>query len=165
MLQTIDPRIISKMNDLVNEGVCNISELERAVRRYVKHDLFGVDKLPHVSNRRFHPSTADIRNHFNMALAKCKLAKKDQENAGMLVENWKVSADLNDKLHFRRYSVGSTSRNTPASLSDDVQRPSTLLFVHQMAWQQRLLLRYGQDICLLDATYKTSKYALPLFFL
>nr|XP_018672056.1 uncharacterized protein LOC108950555 isoform X2 [Ciona intestinalis] len=41
----------------------------------------------------------------------------------------------------------------------------TMLFVYQTAWQRRLLLRYGQDIRLLDATYKTSKYALPLFFL
>ena len=24
---------------------------------------------------------------------------------------------------------------------------------------------YGNDLCLLDATYKTSRYALPLFFL
>jgi len=40
----------------------------------------------------------------------------------------------------------------------------TLLFL-QMAWQRRLLLRYSQDKCLLDATYKTSKYALSLFFI
>ena len=40
----------------------------------------------------------------------------------------------------------------------------TLLVLHQMSWQRRLLLRYGQDICLLDATYKTCKYALSLFF-
>ena len=44
------------------------------------------------------------------------------------------------------------------------QDPSTLLFVHQSAWQRRLLKRYG-NICLLDATYKTTRYALPLFFL
>jgi len=25
-------------------------------------------------------------------------------------------------------------------------------------------MRYGNEICLLDATYKTSRYALPLFF-
>ena len=25
--------------------------------------------------------------------------------------------------------------------------------------------RYGNEICLLDATYRTTKYALPLFFL
>lgn len=40
-----------------------------------------------------------------------------------------------------------------------------MLFVHQTAWQQRLLRLYGNDICLLDATYKTTRYALPLFFL
>jgi len=39
-----------------------------------------------------------------------------------------------------------------------------LLFCHQTQWQQHLLCRYGHEICLLDATYKTSRYALPLFF-
>ena len=38
------------------------------------------------------------------------------------------------------------------------------LFVHQTSDQQRLMKRYGNEICLLDATYKTSRYALPLFF-
>ena len=28
-----------------------------------------------------------------------------------------------------------------------------------------VLFRYGNHICLLDATYRTTKYALPLFFL
>ena len=27
------------------------------------------------------------------------------------------------------------------------------------------LYRYGNDVCFLDATYKTTRYALPLFFL
>lgn len=39
-----------------------------------------------------------------------------------------------------------------------------LLFVHQTSQQQRLLRKYGNDNCLLDATYKTTKYAVPLFF-
>ena len=39
-----------------------------------------------------------------------------------------------------------------------------LLFVHQTAFQQGLLQKYGSSICLLDATYKTTKYAIPLFF-
>ena len=38
-----------------------------------------------------------------------------------------------------------------------------LLFVHQTAFQQGLLQKYGNSICLLDATYKTAKYAVPLF--
>ena len=40
-----------------------------------------------------------------------------------------------------------------------------LLFVHQTALQRSLLEKYGNHICLLDATYKTTRYAIPLFFL
>ena len=40
----------------------------------------------------------------------------------------------------------------------------SLLFVVQTQGQQQLLNRYGNDLCLLDATYKTTKYDIPLFF-
>lgn len=36
--------------------------------------------------------------------------------------------------------------------------------MHQEEWQRKLLLRYGGDLVLMDATYKTTKYAIPLFF-
>ena len=39
-----------------------------------------------------------------------------------------------------------------------------LLFVHQTAYQRRLLHLFGR-LCLLDATCKTTKFAIPLFFL
>ncbi|XP_056157131.1 uncharacterized protein LOC130131474 isoform X2 [Lampris incognitus] len=32
-------------------------------------------------------------------------------------------------------------------------------------WQRRLLVLYGQQMCLLDAAYRTCRYSLPLFFL
>ena len=38
------------------------------------------------------------------------------------------------------------------------------MFVHQEEWQRRLLLRYGSDLVLMDAIYKTTKYAIPFFF-
>jgi len=38
------------------------------------------------------------------------------------------------------------------------------LWVHQYKWQKDLLLKYGNTICLIDATHKTTKYELPLFF-
>jgi hypothetical protein len=40
----------------------------------------------------------------------------------------------------------------------------TLLWVHQEPWQQYLMKTYGHTL-LLDATHKTTKYALPVFFL
>lgn len=39
-----------------------------------------------------------------------------------------------------------------------------LLWVHQTADQRRLLLKYGEELCLLDATHKTTRYSMPLFF-
>ena len=38
------------------------------------------------------------------------------------------------------------------------------LLVHQTLDQQALLARFGNEICLLDATYRTTKYAMPMFF-
>ena len=37
--------------------------------------------------------------------------------------------------------------------------------MHQLANQKRLLEKYGKEICLLDASYNTTKYSIPLFFL
>ena len=40
-----------------------------------------------------------------------------------------------------------------------------MLFVYQSKDMQRLYQRYGKHLVLLDATYKTTKYSLPLYFL
>ena len=42
---------------------------------------------------------------------------------------------------------------------------NTMLFVYQSKEQRELLLRYGEELALLDATYRTTKYVLPLFLL
>ena len=39
------------------------------------------------------------------------------------------------------------------------------VFVHQTAQQKRLMGMYGGELCLLDATHRTTKYALYLFFI
>ena len=48
---------------------------------------------------------------------------------------------------------------------DENNFEDTLLWIHQEKWQQELLTKYGNDISLMDATYKTTKYELPLFFI
>lgn len=40
-----------------------------------------------------------------------------------------------------------------------------LLFIHQSNNQKRLLEKYSNEICFLGATYKATKYSIPLFFL
>ena len=41
---------------------------------------------------------------------------------------------------------------------------SKLMFICQLTEIQQMFHRYGDRLILLDATYKTNKYALPLFF-
>ena len=57
------------------------------------------------------------------------------------------------------------------TLEDDEQDPEPVpekgeqTLCCQSKQQKRLMHRYGNEICLLDTTYKTTRYALPLFFL
>ena len=39
------------------------------------------------------------------------------------------------------------------------------MFVQQTMWQRNLLRRYGNEIALIDATYRTSMCAMPLFLI
>ncbi|KAF0740488.1 zinc finger BED domain-containing protein 1-like [Aphis craccivora] len=59
-------------------------------------------------------------------------------------------------------SVYNEISRLPYSEEDGIIKQ--LLFCQQTEWQRYLLNRYG-NVCFLDATYKTTKYALPLFLL
>ena len=43
-------------------------------------------------------------------------------------------------------------------------RNGKIMFVYQSTEMKKMYERYGNHMILLDATYKTIKYALPLFF-
>ncbi|XP_042577854.1 uncharacterized protein LOC122137012 isoform X2 [Cyprinus carpio] len=58
--------------------------------------------------------------------------------------------------------IKTSSQDGDCVSEDKPTMLNTFLFVHQSQEQQRLLKRYG-DMVLLDATYRTTKYALPLF--
>ena len=40
---------------------------------------------------------------------------------------------------------------------------NSLLFVYQSKWQMDLIKRYGNEMILLDATYKTTRYLTFIF--
>ena len=43
----------------------------------------------------------------------------------------------------------------PSTAEDDSK--TKFLFVYQSNWMKRLLLLYGQEMCLMDATYRTCR--------
>lgn len=155
--------------------------MRRHLNEYVRRELFGGSQIPTASNRRYFPTKKDIMNHMYRATVKNRFSNCDQVNVSKLVGKW-LRESPQDKLYFRPYAdiedpdFDKTDDEDGESDTHDENDDEhikittkcsrqTMIFVHQTKWQSRLLNRYGNDICLLDATYKTTRYALPLFFL
>ena len=177
--QEIDARLVKKIDELVREGVSNVHEMKRHLKIFVKSTIFTSDQLPDVSNRRFFPHHKVIRTHMANFKRKLRHSLIDQDCLQEKIDQWK-QRDKEVKIYFRQRSCDQqASANSSAndvvedgydsedSLPCDVTGNCTkkLLFVYQNAWQHRLLNRYGNELVLLDATYRTTRYALPLFFL
>ena len=180
MSQRIDPKLAEKIADLVDVGVTSVKEMKRHLEYYVRKELFPGRTKPYHSNRRFYPKKCVIRNKMYKVYIKKRFSKIDQENLSEIVKNWENENPF-DKFYFRPYAQvdkrffedgreASSNVEDEESAEDDIKvrivpSKQQLMFVHQTTFQRGLLKRYGNYACFLDATYKTTKYALPLFFL
>ena len=61
--------------------------------------------------------------------------------------------------------VGQKTMVSIYMVGSDDNCSQTLLVVHQENCQKEMLAKYGNTLALLDATYKTTRYDLALFFL
>ena len=160
----IDKRVIEHVNRLVEDGVFNTQEMKRHVRIFVK-GLFSQSALPSQTNRRFYPSRLDLRQMIYRKRRRIQRGLLDQDDLAAKLKQWEVEKPL-DSCYFRP----SSCFEKPAVEDEDgdfgvlKMTEETLLFVYQTSWQKSLLHKYGQDTVFLDATYKTTKCALPLFF-
>ena len=122
----------------------------------MQHSLCA-DVKPDLTDRAYYPTSTDVHNHIYLAQRACQLSKLDQENLQLKVQKWKRDSP-NSKFYFRPYK-----KSTKDSEIDTVD--PTLPYIHQGPWQQEVMVKYGNTISLMDATYKTTKYELALFLL
>ena len=158
--QLVDKKIIEKVGDLVANNITNINEVRRFVEEYVKKQLFAnasEDEIPDPSNRKFYPTKKDLQNHIANSILSLKTCKDDQEALRRKIEIWQRDSP-DTKFYYRTCSPADEDQQLKQSQN------VTFLLVHQEQWQQRLLARYGSKLVLMDATYKATRYALPLFF-
>lgn len=173
----MDPAITEKLSELARDGVHSVSEARRYLELFVAGDLFkGCKEQPDKTSRRFYPTNKDIYNHLYKGKTN-RFSSADQKNLDELVQKWKTE-NPQDSFIYRPHSGtsesdepgdgknGTTSDQAPTQLGEStVNETQTLLFCHQTSDQRRLLTKYGNQMCLLDATYRTTKYDLPLYFL
>ena len=67
-------------------------------------------------------------------------------------------------LSYKENETKITNEEKCDSKTDDCFNVGeSLLWKHQEPWQKELMIKYGNIMCLMDATYKTTRYDLPLF--
>ena len=153
----VHPKVIHKIHELVADGITGVQEVKKALRHYVLHLLIPEFQIkPDEANRTYFPTTTDIQNHVYSAQKLLELSRFDQENLRLKINEWKKEAP-NCNYFFRPHKGTNEA--------DEEKRIENLLYVHQEKWQAELLMRYGNSIVLMDATYKTTKYEIPLFFI
>ena len=88
-----------------------------------------------------------------------KYCDDDQEALGGKIEDWQTKSPKSNFFYRTREAV-INEKDEPRPRTPE----ETLLFVHQELWQQQMLERYGSEPALMDATYKTTRCTIPLFF-
>ncbi|XP_065670722.1 uncharacterized protein LOC105849232 isoform X2 [Hydra vulgaris] len=154
--QPLSKEIINKIGELVKNGVISVPEMRRHLNTFV-HMQFISNNIPKKSNKRFFPRDETIANHIKKARQNLRRSMIDQECLREKIIEWKHY--FPDSMILFRPKGECNPDEKGQNLQD------SFLFVYQDAWQQRLLLRYGNELAFLDATYRTTRYALPLFFL
>lgn len=165
--QRVHPVLISKIQEFVSIGTVEPIEVQRLLKHHVKHYMtVCAENMPDPNDRAYFPTLDDIKNHISRAKRALQLSVVDQENAEKLIKN-QQELSSGSHFHFRPYKLRNPENSSKSKLSglETADFDSTLLWVHQEAWQQELMLKYGNTVSLMDATYKTTRYDLPLFFI
>ncbi|CAC5364762.1 unnamed protein product [Mytilus coruscus] len=167
-------------------NVTSVPQMKVLLEVYMKEALFPGQEIPAITNKRFWPSNIDIQNHIALAIKKQRNNNIDQEVVTDLIQKWKEE-NTGEQFHLRLkgdnniddsiWQIIVVSDVGPnEEFADDVRIGETytktlygtnrkFLYVHQTPWQKRLINLYGKEITLLDATYRTTRYSLPLYFL
>jgi len=90
--QRIHPILITKIAELVVDGITDVQEICKMLRNYVKHTVsVQLSISPSHTDKSFYPMPCDIRNHVSKAKRALQLSKLDQENLKLKIEEWQKS--------------------------------------------------------------------------
>ncbi|CAC5404529.1 unnamed protein product [Mytilus coruscus] len=171
---------------VVQHQVGSTFQMKLLLEVYVKQTLFNGHNIPSRLNKRFWPSIKDIKNHMALALLRLHNTNVDQAVVSELVTKWEIENpkdnffirvkkdnddEINQDIPLCPENDDDDDDNGEDLMLDDETLKSVsvtdekFLFIHQSDFQKQLLLKYGQEMCLMDATYRTTQYAVPLYFI
>ncbi|XP_062587621.1 uncharacterized protein LOC134249268 [Saccostrea cucullata] len=177
-MNPLNKDVRDKLYEMVGHGVTSVSEMRRHLKVYVDTQMFPKANKPSLTDAAYYPSDATIRKHIYLAQLRLRYSKIDQENLMKLVSQWQESypkdnfdflpATSNQDQELDEDNINNVQcveQDDEDEVFSQLITSTNFFFCHQSEFQRHLLYRYGNALCLLDATYRTTKYALPLFFL
>ncbi|KAM4030134.1 uncharacterized protein ACNLHF_021927 isoform 2-T2 [Anomaloglossus baeobatrachus] len=149
--EKVDQRVRKKVRELYRGGLRTVSDIMIQLAAFVAKECF-CDEVPERSRRRFYPTRKDIANIIVTLRQENRNSLLDQESIRKFVVQYEKQMP-EDNIFFRENTT-----------TDEKREKQKFLFCYQAQWQRKILTMYG-SIVLLDATYRTTRYALPLYFL
>jgi hypothetical protein len=176
----VHPEVREKLQTLCSEKRRTVTVINELSDEYVRYTMGVTDSL----DKRFYPDRRTIRNIVMSVKQRNGWTAFDLPNADRYLDSWFCSNPMtnqeqlkherrkNDNLFYRLRtkpivlddSVIEDDANKSASnpeLSSDEQ----LLIVFQSSDMANLYRMYGHSGILMDATYRTCMYTLPLYFI
>lgn len=151
---SIHPKLRAKVDELVRNGITNSALVRRVLKHYVRTDPdMTCNVEANEGDRAYYPTPKDIRNAIQRCMAQENISSNDQVNLDHYLK------------HYQLENPSASISYTTTENLDQEEECKKFMFVHQEEWQKDLLQRYGNHMAFLDATYKTSRFALPLFLL
>ncbi|KAK3096922.1 hypothetical protein FSP39_004786 [Pinctada imbricata] len=85
--QRLDPRVASKIRDIVASGETQIYSVRKKLRHYVVRDLYGGQEVPERHDLTLFPTVNDLKNHIHQAC-------RDIENGSLPISAPQVNVEI-----------------------------------------------------------------------
>ena len=174
--------VILYSNYTILLGITQAALIEDGLKEFVRSKFEDKDPSlrPQLYDESWYPSRRDIQNHIHMTSVRQRLSQIDQINLAEHIRKWR-SEDSDRQFFLRECTVPEEELMREANEKEDddeeneeedqnekdmiqkitkeqiKEKKNKFLYIHQDKWQKELRLRYGNNVTLLNATYKTTK--------
>ncbi|KAL9954893.1 hypothetical protein ACROYT_G042478 [Oculina patagonica] len=113
--QPVDKRIINRIHELVAGGLTNVNQVRQQLEFFVKNVLFRDKELPQTTNRRFYPTTKDIRTH----IFRAKVKNRESSQEGSAPADQPSSSSDTIHVSLVELPIENVCDDTDVTLTDD----------------------------------------------
>nr|CAB3262263.1 uncharacterized protein LOC100179154 [Phallusia mammillata] len=111
--RTLDPRIIAKIDQLVEAGMVSMKDIQKHLRKFVYEEIFKNQVAPSKSHKRFFPTKKVICDYYIQSCIRQNKVNADGENLTFLIKDWDSSMKTDNV--FQQYASNASDLNAEAT--------------------------------------------------